>query len=120
VYALYQIDCPVFDHSTSTPPFRIELSRVKMQLLQQEQQQQQQQQTAASPQRASTGQLDAAAAAAAADDDDDRLSARLTGLVIGDARALEDMQSKAAAAAGEAAVFTLSVRAACIEGESGA
>ncbi len=88
-----------------------------------EQRRHSEQQPPQSPLRASAGQQDDAAAAAAAaaaggEGSDDRFSASLTPLVIADVRPVsDDSHVKLAGAASEAAVFTLSVRAACIEGE---
>jgi hypothetical protein len=102
VYALFRIDCPVYDHTKRSPPFCIELATVSMQLL-----------TQAEP-PASHGLVQsdpassAAPSAALAEDD---MSKRSTNSDAG-SRHLRPASQPATATA----VYTLGIKSACIEG----
>jgi hypothetical protein len=109
VYALFRVECPIYDHSKLSPPFRIELSKVSMQLL-----------AVAEPPNAGGSEPQTAtlnAPADAAEDGDQMPSTpialkRLSIAAESPARdSLRDSQSAAG-------VYTLGVRGNCIEGEA--
>ncbi len=108
VYALFRIDSPVYDHTKMSPPFRIELFRVSMQLFAQAE-------PPVSSHRSIVQGVDGTndsvpSPLAATTNEDDRLSQRVSRLVVSDVVS-RDSQSAAA-------VYTLGIRGACIEGEN--
>lgn len=109
VYALFRIDSPVFDHTKLAPPFRIELFRVSMQLLEASSRMSVVQSSDVT--RDSTFSSPANAAAVFAEDDD-RVSQRLTRVTVSES-VNRDSNTQSAAP-----VYTLGIRGAIIEGGS--
>jgi hypothetical protein len=103
VYGLFRIECPVYDHAKLSPPFRIELSRVSMQLVALIEPSN----ALVDPSSASTEQPNALNVSADGAVDDDHSTPAAS-----PARDSQRVDSQSAV------VYTLGIRGNCIEGEA--